>query len=347
MRANVSEAEPEQRCRLYAFGVAGVGSMLWGSQMRALIVAAMLACTLWACASRVIHVPDTPESNACLSDCTNGRTGELDKACVVRCPGAVEVAPKPDPQRPREELSGILARRQMIRDAAAMRRAAQNSAEGGATATGTPSVVATPSTTPVAVEIPTCSERAILGLPDEMGHALDASITLRVDDRIGSGVIVSPDGFAVTAAHVVSDSSKVVVRLRSGTELPATLIRLDKEHDVALLRVLGSRHRCLRLVCDANAEVGRELFAIGSPGGDALSHSVTKGIVSAIRDFNGARYIQTDAALNPGMSGGPLLSRDGTVLGIVSWKVVDVKMEGLAFGVPSSVVCKTLGIALK
>jgi S1-C subfamily serine protease len=69
--------------------------------------------------------------------------------------------------------------------------------------------------------------------------------------------------------------------------------------------------------------------------------------VSAIRDFNGARYIQTDAALNPGMSGGPLLSRDGTVLGIVSWKVVDVKMEGLAFGVPSSVVCKTLGIALK
>ncbi|MDP6438634.1 MAG: trypsin-like peptidase domain-containing protein, partial [Candidatus Brocadiia bacterium] len=95
-------------------------------------------------------------------------------------------------------------------------------------------------------------------------------------------------------------------------------------------------------------EVGTAVLAIGAPEGPAgkdLPFTVTKGIVSALREWQGTHYLQTDAALNHGNSGGPILSPDGKVVAIVSWKIAAPDVEGLSFGVPIYAIADRLAIS--
>lgn len=183
-----------------------------------------------------------------------------------------------------------------------------------------------------------------LKLPNDIDDIMYGVVVIRVGNTHASGFIVSRDGYILTAAHVVTGVDSVSVKMRSGLELDAKVIRIDKAQDIALLKVHGRGHKALQIEVNGLPPLGQELFAIGAPTSEKLSFSVSKGIVSGHRENKNFKYIQTDASLNPGNSGGPLLNKDGQVVGIVSWKLVAPGLEGLSFGVPLEVVSSRLGI---
>jgi S1-C subfamily serine protease len=167
-----------------------------------------------------------------------------------------------------------------------------------------------------------------------LAGVLDAVVVVRTGRSVGSGVVVSEDGYVLTAAHVAPEGTQPIVQLSSGVVLEARVDRSDWAGDVALLKIPGRSHACLAVTESPLPPVGGEVYAIGAPGGERLPQSVTRGIVSAHRDIRGRRLIQTDASINPGNSGGPLVDAGGRVLGIVMSKTFDHGMEGVAFGLP-------------
>ncbi|MCB9764056.1 MAG: trypsin-like peptidase domain-containing protein [Alphaproteobacteria bacterium] len=183
-----------------------------------------------------------------------------------------------------------------------------------------------------------------LKLPNGLDEAMNATLLVRSGDAIGAGVLISPDGFVLTAAHVLQDGAPQV-QTRAGFSLPAELVRADAAQDLALLAVGGAGFPCLE-TREAPVTVGQSLWAVGSPGGEALAFSASAGIVSGLRAWEDVQFIQTDASLNAGNSGGPLLDEEGRVMGIVSWKIAAPGFEGLSFGVPASVVQERLGLVL-
>jgi len=146
-------------------------------------------------------------------------------------------------------------------------------------------------------------------------------------ESLGSGFIVSADGYVLTNEHVVRDADEIIVKLRDRRQLSAELVGVDKRSDVAVIKII-SKTGDLPFVKIANGrgplnnplKVGEWVVAIGSPFG--FDHTVTAGIVSAIgRNLRSEQYvpfIQTDVAINPGNSGGPLFNMNGEVVGINS-----------------------------
>jgi serine protease Do len=140
---------------------------------------------------------------------------------------------------------------------------------------------------------------------------------------IGSGFIVSADGYVLTNAHVVADASEVTVKLTDRREFAAKVIGVDKRSDVALIKIAATGLPFVHFGDPSRIKPGQWAIAIGSPFG--FENSVTAGVVSAIGrtlpdDSNSSYvpFIQTDAAVNPGNSGGPLFNVDGQVIGINS-----------------------------
>ena len=139
---------------------------------------------------------------------------------------------------------------------------------------------------------------------------------------VGSGFIVSVDGYVLTNAHVVSDASEVTVTLTDRREFTAKVIGIDKASDVALIKIAATGLPTVRFGDPSKLRPGQWAIAIGSPFG--FENSVTAGVISAIGrplidgNTNYVTFIQTDAAVNPGNSGGPLFNIDGEVIGINS-----------------------------
>ena len=137
---------------------------------------------------------------------------------------------------------------------------------------------------------------------------------------LGSGFIISADGYVLTNAHVVADADEVTVRLADARELTGKIIGVDKRTDIALLKVAGTGLPTVKLGSSENLRVGEWVAAIGSPFG--FVNTITAGIVSAkgrsLPDESFVPFIQTDVAVNPGNSGGPLLNLRGEVVGINS-----------------------------
>ena len=136
----------------------------------------------------------------------------------------------------------------------------------------------------------------------------------------GSGFIISQDGVILTNAHVVDGADEITVRLSDQREYTAELIGADERSDVAVLKIDAERLPAVTLGNSAALEVGEWVLAIGSPFG--LDYTATQGIVSALGrslpSDNYVPFIQTDVAVNPGNSGGPLLNTKGQVVGINS-----------------------------
>jgi len=158
---------------------------------------------------------------------------------------------------------------------------------------------------------------------------------------VGSGFIVDRTGYVLTNAHVVQDSSKITVRLESGEEFTARVIGSDDETDIAVLKIEAGRDLPVVKLGDSNgARVGEWVLAIGSPFG--LARTVTAGIVSQTnRDTPGTtvfqRFIQTDAAINRGNSGGPLVNMKGEVIGVNSQIATSTgDYNGVGFALPSN-----------
>jgi serine protease Do len=140
---------------------------------------------------------------------------------------------------------------------------------------------------------------------------------------IGSGFIVSADGQVLTNAHVVADASEVIVRLNDRREFVAKVIGVDKGSDVALIKIPATGLPVVRFGDPTKIKPGQWAIAIGSPFG--FESTVTAGVISALgrplpddSGYNYVTFIQTDAAVNPGNSGGPLFNINGEVVGINS-----------------------------
>ncbi|MFI4937570.1 MAG: Do family serine endopeptidase [Candidatus Berkiellales bacterium] len=166
---------------------------------------------------------------------------------------------------------------------------------------------------------------------------------------LGSGCIISQDGYIVTNYHVVEGAKKILVRLQDRREFNATVIGIDKGTDIALLKIDATDLPAITFGDSNNLKVGQWVLAIGSPFG--FENTVTVGVVSATgRSLGTERYvpfIQTDAAINPGNSGGPLLNLQGEMIGINS-QIVSQSGDyaGLSFAIPVSVI-KTVVDQLK
>jgi S1-C subfamily serine protease len=154
----------------------------------------------------------------------------------------------------------------------------------------------------------------------------------------GSGVIIAPDGYALTNDHVIAGQKQLRVRLTDGRQLPATVVGEDASTDLALIRVSASGLPFALLGLSAPLRVGQLVVAIGNPLG--FSESVSAGIVSAksrgLRSVDGRlidNVIQHTAALNPGNSGGPLLTTTEEIVGINT--AIIAGAQGIGFAVPS------------
>ena len=156
----------------------------------------------------------------------------------------------------------------------------------------------------------------------------------------GSGFIVSNDGYIITNAHVVENADQVTVRLTDRREYRAKVVGADKQSDIAVLKIDAKSLPTVTLGKSANANVGEWVVAIGSPFG--FENSVTAGIVSAkarsLPDANYTQFIQTDVAVNPGNSGGPLFNLAGEVIGINS-QIYSRSggFQGISFAIPIEV----------
>jgi len=162
----------------------------------------------------------------------------------------------------------------------------------------------------------------------------------RQRQSLGSGFIISPDGYLLTNNHVVENAEEIIVRLSDRRELVAELIGSDPSSDLALLKIEAEGLPVARLGDSDELRVGEWVLAIGSPFG--FEHSVTAGIVSAkgraLPNETYVPFIQTDVAINPGNSGGPLFNMDGEVIGINSQIYTrSGGFMGLSFAIPMKV----------
>ena len=161
-------------------------------------------------------------------------------------------------------------------------------------------------------------------------------------DVLGSGFIVDPTGIVLTNKHVVADEKSLVVQTADGKQFPVVQVRTDRVQDVAVLRVDAKTPLpFVRLGNSDAAEIGDWVLTIGSPL--ELEQTVSAGIISAknrsLCSQHPTRYLQTDAVVNPGSSGGPLVALNGDVIGITSSIASDDGgFQGIGFAVPASLI---------
>ena len=167
----------------------------------------------------------------------------------------------------------------------------------------------------------------------------------------GSGVIIRPDGYIVTNNHVVSGATTIQVTLNNNKTYDATVIGTDPATDVALIKIDASGLPTLQFADSDKLRLGEWVLAIGSPLGEELRSTITAGIVSAkgrsMPNYNGEfkieSFIQTDAAVNPGNSGGALVNKQGELVGINTAIVSTTgSYTGYSFAVPSNIVQKVV-----
>lgn len=231
-------------------------------------------------------------------------------------------------------------------------------AESGGSASGNMPTMSGSATTPGDLEALDAYSKAVIGVVQRVGPAVvqvgvfkevmartyTGSIMPRVAEGAGSGVIFAPDGYILTNSHVVDGARRIVVTLADGHDLPGELVGEDPDTDTAVIRVTppnGEKLPVARLGNSEQLQVGQLVVAIGSPAG--LQSTVTTGIVSALHRTlpgYGGRLIediiQTDAAVNPGNSGGPLVNSRGEVVGINV--AILQQAQGLSFAIPINTV---------
>lgn len=173
------------------------------------------------------------------------------------------------------------------------------------------------------------------GMDTIVDTVLASVVTLRLGGGHGSGFLISENGLILTNAHVVGESRKIGVILNNGLELEGRILRRNVKRDVALIKV-AVRARSVLPIRLAPVRRLERVFVVGSPLKEDLHSTVTTGIVSAIRrDTNsGLRFIQSDAAISLGNSGGPLLDANGNVVGISVLKFLQRGTESLNMFIP-------------
>jgi serine protease Do len=205
-------------------------------------------------------------------------------------------------------------------------------------------------------------------LPNVVAAAKESVVTITADGiqaggmsmfnlpmtGVGSGIIITDDGYILTNRHVVAGSQSLSVALNDGTEYPAHIVKIADDNDLALIKIDATGLKAATLGNSDGIQVGQTAIAIGSPLG-TFTETVTKGIISAtgrtitVQDEQTGQpvklhdLLQTDAAINPGNSGGPLLDASGAVVGINT--AIAGNAEGLGFAIPIKAAAELISIA--
>ena len=183
-----------------------------------------------------------------------------------------------------------------------------------------------------------------LNLEEVVAMVKPGVVYLEGSDRSGTGFLITDTGLIATNAHVARDQESLLAKLSGGVQLDAGVAYIDDDVDIALLKVEGANFPHLQLADVSTVSQGQEVFAVGNPGA-AMLFSVTKGIVSGVDKFPNAgpgTWIQTDAQLNPGSSGGPLVNMQGQVIGITTSRPVSKDTNGIGFALSATELIRIL-----
>jgi hypothetical protein len=180
-------------------------------------------------------------------------------------------------------------------------------------------------------------------------ESLGSVVTIKTNFGMGSGFIISDNGYILTNDHVINSAEKIEVIFDNGFSFEAKLVRTNETKDVAVVKISGNGFKPLPINTSADLAVtGSEVFAIGTPENIKLGQTVTKGIISGKREIEDNIFLQTDVAINSGNSGGPLInSSTGEVIGVVAAKIKEKGVEGLGFAIPMTDALKALNISLE
>jgi len=184
------------------------------------------------------------------------------------------------------------------------------------------------------------SASIVTTIKSPLDDLLDGVVVIATKSSTGSGFYINNAGFVITNAHVVGDYKDVKLKLRDGTSSSGIVIDKDMKADLALIKTEIKSTSKIVIGNLAGSGVGTNIISIGTPKG--LDWSVSKGIVSAIREYDDIVYIQTDAAVNSGNSGGPLINLDKKeVIGVITFGLKGKSTEGLNFAVNAEQIQKS------
>jgi len=180
-----------------------------------------------------------------------------------------------------------------------------------------------------------------MGNEEIVKQAMPAIVVVATSEGWGSGFFVSRKGVVVTNAHVVRGQLSATIVTSSGKSMESSQIYVDQDRDLALIKLPHGDYPFLK-ISRYLPNVGADVLAIGSPGvgSTIMTDTVTKGIVSGVRDFKDGIWIQTDAAINHGNSGGPLIDRKGEVVGVNTLRASPSEYSGMNFSLSSTEISK-------
>ncbi|MCX6154933.1 MAG: trypsin-like peptidase domain-containing protein [Candidatus Kapabacteria bacterium] len=183
--------------------------------------------------------------------------------------------------------------------------------------------------------------------PSNIDDAMKATVTIKIGKNKGhgSGFFISNDGYIITNHHVANKKLKLTVITSEGTEYEAKLIRSNKVIDLAILKIEGKSEFAYNIPAEKNFKTGQEIFAIGTPKSIELGQSISKGIISSLRKNKDLNFLQIDASINRGNSGGPITNTNGDLLGVVESKLFGVGTEGISFSIPAFDIMNSLSIS--
>jgi S1-C subfamily serine protease/AAA+ superfamily predicted ATPase len=188
--------------------------------------------------------------------------------------------------------------------------------------------------------------RSVTPLSEGTSALQAAVVTIQIEGGHGSGFFISKDGYLLTNHHVVTENKFVTVKLTTGRQLPGEVLRTNKTRDIALVKVNESGMPALPLRLDV-PEVASEVYAVGTPRDEKYSTTITKGIVSAYRTENDLSLLQSDVAIHPGNSGGPMVDRFGNVVAAsVSGLTISAVSVSINFFIPIADALKFLAVEL-
>jgi serine protease Do len=177
--------------------------------------------------------------------------------------------------------------------------------------------------------------------------AVNAVVTIKTKDGHGSGCIISSDGYIITNSHVVGSQNENIVVMMGGTmfKVKGKVVRTNPVYDLALIKV-DSLFTNYLVLENTDVSIGSDVYAIGTPEDIELGQTISKGIISGKRKFDGKVYIQTDVSVNSGNSGGALIDLEGKLIGIINAKLFGFGVEGVGFAIPVSVVEPALKVKI-
>ena len=196
------------------------------------------------------------------------------------------------------------------------------------TATPTPTPTATPTPTPTPTATPTPS------IADIIAARSQSVVRIEADNSGGSGVVIGADGLILTAYHVVEGASEIKVILPDGNTETGTMLGKDIGRDLAVVRIARTGLTAVPFAPASSLQVGQPVIKLGYGAGQRGLPAATMGVMSAILEPTrmSPALLQVDSALNPGDSGGPLLTRDGDIAAIATAKLVGTAIEGVGYG---------------